>query len=215
VVELDMSQPKHSPSTDVLLIDTVNAHLKQLAGASVFNAAQADLTVASAQLRFLLVEDELGRAWEASRLGGPMTFKCWCIVSAQGDDVVAYCGGGDLIPGVPFSANHNAKIAERTLNLKDFRRRTYIQVRANKISTVELIQYVSNTRGGTHFDPEGRSPKSRKPIFDVLRRLEAGEFGGPPILINDKNLLHHEVLSVAQAVLRSPQVAQLRAWRAP
>lgn len=64
-----MSKSRHLTRTDVFLIETVNAQLKCLAGASVFNAAQADLTVASAQLRFLLVEDGLARAWKASGLG--------------------------------------------------------------------------------------------------------------------------------------------------
>jgi len=203
-----MSKPKRSPSTDVLLIETVNAHLRQLSAASGFNAAQADLAVASASLRFLLVDDWLVRAWKASGLRGPITLRRWCITAIKGEDAVAYCGGGDLLPGQSFSACHNAEILERSLNLRDFCHRPCIQVGSTKVSTVQLIQYVSNTRGGTHFDPEGISKKSQKPAFNLLRQLEAGELGGPSILVNSRNLLHHEVLSVAQAVLRSPEVAQ-------
>ena len=90
-----------------------------------------------------------------------------------------------------------------------------IQVGSVKVSTVQLVQYVANTLGGAHFDPEGKSPKSRKPVFDLLRRLEAGEFGGLPFQVNDRNLLHHEMLSVAQVLIRSPEVERLSAWRAP
>lgn len=160
--------------TDVSLIETVNAHLKHLSALSVFDVDEASLRVASSSLRFLLVGDSLGRAWKASGLGGPMTFKAWCITSTQGDDVVAYCGGGDLLPGIPFSACRNAQLKELPLDLVAFRQRPRIQVGSVKVSTVQLIQYVANTLGGAHFDPEGRSVKSRKPVFDLLRRLEAG-----------------------------------------
>jgi hypothetical protein len=206
---------QHLTQTSISLIKTVNAHLNQLSVLSVFNVDEASLRVASGSLRFLLVEHSLGRAWKASGLGGAMTFRTWCITSTQGNDVVAYCGGGDLLPGVPFSACRNAKLAELSLDLGAFRQRPRIQIAAVKVSTVQLIQYVANTLGGAHFDPEGRSLRSQKPVFDLLRRLEAGEFGGLPFQVNGRNLLHHEILSVAQVVIRSPEVTRLRAWREP
>jgi hypothetical protein len=201
--------------TEIDLIQAVNAHLSHLTQQSRHNVEEASLRAASGALRFLLVEDNLIRAWKLSNLGGAMTFKTWCIVSAEGNDVLAYCGGGDILPGIPFSACHNAKLEERTLNLVDFRKRPRIQVGTVTVSTVELIQYVANTLGGAHFDPEGKSPKSRKPSFNLLRRLEAGEFGGFISQVNGRNLLHHEVLSITQTVVRSPQVAELMQWRAP
>ena len=199
---------------NVQLIRIVNAHLKNLSSTSVFNVEEDSLKVASNSLRFLLVNDELARAWKASGLKGPMTFETWCITSTKGsnNDVVAYCGGGDILPGIPFSASHGATLAKLTLNLKDFCKRPRIQVGQVTISTIQLIQYVANTLGGAHFDP-GKSKRSKKPHFDLLRRLEAGEISGPPLLVNGRNLLHHEILSVAQVVIRSPEVAQLRAWR--
>ena len=206
---------QHLTQSDISLIKTVTAHLKQLSILSAYNADEADIRVASGSLRFLLVEDSLARAWRASGLGGPMTFKARCITSTQGNDVVAYCGGGDLLPGIPFAASRNATLAELPLDLSAFCKRTRIQVGSVKVSTIQLVQYVANTLGGAHFDPEGKSPKSRKPVFDLLRRLEAGEFGGLPFRVNDRNLLHHEILSVAQALIRSPEVTRLIAWRAP
>ena len=212
----NIRQPMQQPAqTDISLIKTVNAHLKQLSILSVYNVDEADIRVASGFLRFLLVEDLLARAWRASRLGGPMTFRAWCITSTQGNDVIAYCGGGDLLPGIPFSACRNAKLAELSLDLRALCQRPRIQIGTVKVSTVELIKYVSNTLGGAHFDPQGKSPKSRKPVFELLRRIEAGEFGGLPFQVNDRNLLHHEMLSVAQVLIRSPEVARLMAWRVP
>jgi hypothetical protein len=204
---------RNPAQTDILLIKSVNAHLKNLSALSVHNVDEASLAVASASLRYLLVDDCLGRAWKASGLGGPMTFKAWCIVSTQGDDVIAYCGGGDVLPSVPISVCRNAKLAELPLNLVAFRQRPRIQIGAVKVTTTDLIKYVANTRGGSHFDPEGKSPKSRKPVFDLLRSIEDGEFPSFISQVNGRNLLHHEVLSIAQVVIRSPEVARLSAWR--
>jgi hypothetical protein len=205
---------QHPTQTEIELVKTVNAHLKQLSVlSSAHNAEEADIRVASGSLRFLLVDDWLARAWRTSGFGGSMTFKTWCIASTEGNDVIAYCGGGDLLPGIPFSACRNAKLAEYSLNLHDFCERTRIKIGTVEISAVQLIKYVANTLGGSHFDPEGKSLKSKKPAFDLLRRLEAGEFVGLPFLVNDRNLLHHELFSVAQALIRSPDVARLKTWR--
>jgi len=102
----------HRPSpTDTALIGTVNAHLSHLSKVAAHDVDEAKLRVASTSLRYLLVEDMLARAWRALALGGPMTFRTWCITSTQGDDVIAYCGGGELLPGVPFSVCRNAVLA--------------------------------------------------------------------------------------------------------
>lgn len=201
--------------TDVARIDAVNAHLNQLTRVIRHDTNQTSLRVASGSLRFLLVDGHLAGAWKVSGLGGAMTFRTWCIVSTEGKDVIAYCGGGDVLPGMIFSACLNAKLGERSLNLVDFCKRPRIQIGEVKVSTVQLVQFVANTLGGIHFDPEGKSPRSRKPVFDLLRRLEAGEHPGFVSHVNGRNLLHHELLSVAQSVIRSPQVAQLRQWRKP
>jgi hypothetical protein len=204
---------RNPTQTEIKLIEAVKAHLKHLSVVSTYNVDEPTLLVASSSLWSLLVEGTLKQGWKASGLGGPMTFKTWCIVDTEGSDVLAYCGGGDLLPGMPFSACRNAKLAERTLDLSALCRQPRIQVGANKVSTVELIQYVSNNLGGRHFDPEGKSPRSRR--YDLLRRLDGGEFGRLPFEVNGRNLLQHEVLSIAQTVIRSPQVAQLRAWHVP
>ena len=201
--------------TDISLIRTVNAHLTQLCGLLAFNIDEARLRVASGSLRFLLVEDWLVRAWKASGLRGPMTFRAWCIASTGKGHVVAYCGGGDVLPGISFSACVNATLSERSLDLVDFCQRPRIQVGSVKVSTLDVIKYVSNTLGGSHFDPEGKSPRSRKPVFDLLRQLEAGQLGGYISQVNGRNLLHHEILSIAQVISRSPEVNHLRAWREP
>lgn len=116
---------------------------------------------------------------------------------------------------MPVSMCRNATLKEISLNLKDFRQRPRIQIGTTKVSTVELVQFVGNTLGATHFDPEGKSPKSHKGHFDLLRDVEAGKIGNLGVLVNNRKLLHHEVLSIAQAVIRLPEVARLSAWSRP
>jgi hypothetical protein len=198
---------------DTELIGTVNAHLEQLAGVAFCQVGEARLRVVSTSLRYLLVEDMLSRAWRAARFGGPMTFKTWCIASTQGESTVAFCGGGQMLPGIPFSLCWNAELAERTLDLTAFRNCPRVQVGSVKVSTIELIQYVANTLGGAHFDPEGKSPKSRKPAFDLLRRVQADGVHSLTFKVNNRGLLDHEILSVTETILRSSEVQRLMEWR--
>ena len=106
--------------------------------------------------------------------------------------MVAYCGGGELLPGIPFSAAHGAETAELTLDLDAFRKRARIQVGDVKISTVQLVKYVANTLGGSHFDP-GKSiklnHKSRSSTCSA--DLRAGEIPFFISHVNGRNLLHH------------------------
>jgi hypothetical protein len=195
---------------DVDLIKTVQAHLKNLASLSGHEADEPTVRIATATLRALLSEEMLQRAWLASGLRGPMTFKTYCITNA-GNDAVAYCGGGDIIPNVPLSICHNAQLEERVLNFKDFCRQPRILVGKEKASTSDIIKYVANALGAAHFDPTGKAARK----YDLLRRIEAGESGQLFVSqINDRNLLYHEVLSIAQAVVRSPQIKELSDWSA-
>jgi hypothetical protein len=196
---------------DVELIETVQAHLKNLASLSAHNANQATVRVATGALRALISEEMLQRAWGTSGLRGPVTFRTSAITSTCGDDVIAYCGGGDILPGVPFSVGRNATLEERILNLKNFYRQTRIQIGTETASTNDIIKYVANALGAAHFDPSGKAAHK----YDLLQRIEAGEVGQLPFLVNDRNPLYHEILSIAQAVVRSPQVAELLGWSAP
>jgi len=202
------------PSTfDIELIATVGAHLDQIVVATRHDATEAAMRVITGSLRFLLADGNLAAAWHASKIGGPMIFRAWCIDACDKGKVVAFCGGGDVIPGIPTSACFGARLKEKSLGLGDYCRSTRVQVDDVKISTVELIEYMANARGGAHFDPEGRTAKRVK--GEILRRLDSGEIVAVPMRINDRNLLHHEILSICQVVVRSPQCGTLRKWRAP
>jgi hypothetical protein len=154
----------------------------------------------------LLVEGMLQRAWRTAKIGGPITIPTWRFNSKPGPGVMGYCGGADVIPGVPVTIGFNATIEEATLNLHDFCKQSRIFIETVTISTVELIQYIANTMGGAHWDPTSK----RKAAAQALRDLE--DSGGSPLQmeVNQRNLLHHELLSIVQALLRSPEVTLLR-----
>lgn len=196
---------------DVELIQTVQAHLRNLTSLSVHNADEANVRVTTGALRALISEGMLQRAWYVSGLRGPVTFKTYLIDSISGDDVIAYCGGGDIVPNLPFSAGRNATLREAVLNLTDFCRQIRIRVGTESASTTDIIKYVANALGVTHFDPDGKTARK----YDLLRRIEASEVGKLSLQVNNRNLLYHEVLSIGQAVIRSVQVNELLKWTAP
>ena len=108
-----LKQMKKDPA-EALLISTVNAHLRHLAAVSVYSVDEASLRAICGTLRFLLVESNLSRAWHASGIGGPITLKTWCIDSVGPEfPIVAVCGGGDILPGIPVSIGRNARVHEK------------------------------------------------------------------------------------------------------
>jgi hypothetical protein len=200
---------KRHTKEDIDLIQTAQAHLRLLRNEANYNADEAILRAASGPLRALLVEGLLIRAWKLIGIGGPITLRAQCIVSSEGSDVVAYCGGADMLPNISFAVGRNARTAEKSLNLQDYLNSTRIRVGETEVSTKVLIQYVANTRGGAHYE----SGSKRKPEYELLADLESGKIPGPAIRINNRNPLHHEILSIAQAILRSPEVSYLSAWQ--
>jgi hypothetical protein len=201
---------KSNERRDLSIIPVVKAHLKSLASLSMFNSDEPTLKVASSSLRALLVENMLLRVWKVSCIGGPLIVKAWCIVSAQ-QNAAAFCGGGDILPGIPMSICFNAELAEYSLDLTSFCKKTRIQVGQEKASTIDIVKYAANTLGGVHFDPDGRNLDSRKPVFDFLRRIDRGNINlnGLSFNLNDRNLLHHEILSISQSIVSSNSVENL------
>jgi len=198
--------------TDIDLIKMAQAHLQALQQANSPWVGEHSLRVASGALRFLLVEDYLWRAWRASGIGGPIQVEAYCFVSIPGSDAVGFCGGGEVLPGVPFSMGWgDVRLQVKSLNLRAFLNEPCICAKGHRVTRHELVKYISNTKGGTHYDPQGRSPKSQNATFSLLRELEESDFAGLSIKTNNRNLVHHELFSIAQSLLRSEQVRQLLA----
>ena len=209
----DRLMTKKTPSeAEIEQVAMVKAHLKQVEMAAQHDADEPILRVITGSLRFLLKEDNLGRAWRTSGIGGPMTFSVYCISSIDPGETLVFCGGGDLLPGLSFSSNVGGSTLEKkTLDLESLRRQTRVQFGQAKFSTVEVVEYVANALGGVHYDPAGKAARKA----DILRRVEAGEIASMGIRVNDRSHLHHEILSIAQAVVRSPEVERLRRWQKP
>jgi len=209
----DRSHPSELPRyADIDLIKTAQAHLRALSQANFAMVDEHTLRVASAPLRFLLIDGNLIRAWKTSGIGGPIQVEAYCFLSTPTADEVGFCGGGDLLPGMSFSTGWgNIKLGKKALDIDAFLNNPCIYVRGIRISRHELIRYIANTKGGTHYDPKGLSPKSRKDNFPLLRELEKTGFAGLGIKVNSRNLVHHELSSIIQSVLRSAEVQRLQA----
>ena len=93
-------------AADIDLIKTAQAHLRAMRHANNPWVDEHSLRAASAPLRFLLVESNLVRAWKALYIGGPIEIEAYCFASLPGRDSVGYCGGADILPGIPVSMGH-------------------------------------------------------------------------------------------------------------
>ncbi len=197
---------------DTDLIKTAQAHLRALGQANVPTIDEHALRVASAPLRFLLVEGNLLRAWRALGTTGPIQMEAYCFTTMPPSNAVGYCGGGDVLPGVPLSMGWGEMTLNmKTLNLHAFLDEPCICAKGLRVTRRELVKYIANTKGGTHYDPQGRSPKSNGVKFALLREMERDGFAGLGIKVNDRNLVHHELYSIIQSLLRSVQVKRIQA----
>lgn len=193
------------------LIKTAQAHLRALGRMDSPWVDEHSLRVASAPLRFLLVEGNLVRAWRASGIGGPIQMMAYCFASPPGLEAIGFCGGGDVLPGVPMSMGWgDIRLKLKNLNIHAFLNEPCVCAKGLRITRRELVQYIANTKGGTHYDAQGLSPRSQNAKFSLLRELEEKGLAGLGIKTNDRNLVHHELLSITQSLLRSAEVQRLR-----
>lgn len=198
-------------SEQVDLLKTTRAHLTALWPASSPWADEHGLRVASASLRFLVVEGNLLRTWKAFGIGGPIEVEASCFAVRPGNEAIAFCGGADVLPGVPVSLSWGpVELVNKRLNIDAFLQSPCAFLRGTRISRHELIKYIANTKGGTHFDPAGRSPKSQDPKFNLLRDVEQNGFSGLTIAFNGRNLVHHELAAAIKSILSSHQIQRLQ-----
>jgi len=197
-------------ASEIDLIKTTTAHLESLQRLSTPWTDEHKLRVATASLRLLLVDDLLLRAWKASKIGGPIVIRAWCFKKNASPNAIGFCGGADILPGIPVSATE-VEIESKLLDLTSFLRMACVQAKGAQISRRELIQYLANTRGGSHYDEF-----SKKKAFGILHQLEETNCfeTGVGLLLNSRNLIHHEAASILQALLSSIQVEQLMSFGA-
>ena len=172
--EVDQGVSKKPTPDDIDLIKTAQAHLRSLWSINFPKADEYSIRAASASLRFLLVDGHLARAWRALGIGEPIQIEGYCFSSNPGPDAVGFCGGADILPGIPFSTGwgEDIRLEIRTLNITAYLNGFCISVKGVRIARLELVRYIANTKGGAHYDPEGNSSKSRRGAFPLLRELE-------------------------------------------
>jgi hypothetical protein len=134
--------------------------------------------------------------WKASRIGGPIEVEAFCFEVPPDNDAIAFCGGADILPGIPVSLSWGqVKLATKRLNIDAFLRQPCAWLRGTRISRHDLIKYVANTKGRTYYDPTRKSePQNEK--FNLLLGVEHHGFAGIGIAFNGLNLVHHEIASI-------------------
>lgn len=197
-------------SDEIDLIKTTAAHCHALVRVISPWIGEHDLRVASTSLRFLLVDDNLTRAWRASRFGGPIVVEAFFFSAPPDAEAIAFCGGADILPGVPVSMCWgNVDLIKKKLNLKDYLQSACISFKGTAITRRDLIKYIANTKGGSHYDPKGISLKSQTHKFETLRSLESQGMSGLDVAMNGRNPVHHEIASIAKTIISSHEIQKL------
>lgn len=71
-----------------------------------------------------------------------------------------------------------------------------------RVTRQQIIQYVANKLGGAHLDFERKDPRTR-PAFEALDRVFAA-----PVQVAGKDAVYYEILSIGQALARSPSTTK-------
>ena len=169
-------------------------------------------------LRRLVVEGDFGRAWRALGLSKEPLVQTPCLdrflgPGSRSDVVVAHAGGaqygGGAVRGVvqrsralsseEVKANYErAKDHQlRAFSLSRFRESLGMIVGGEEILRREIILYVCNKCGGSHFDPTRDDSKSLERKFKLLDEHQRA------LEILGKNAVYFELLSIGQAVANS------------
>lgn len=169
-------------------------------------------------LRRFLVEGQLLRAWRnIGFVGQPEvvaltlskrlsvgSLNAVKFASAGGAEYQGKCMGQTFLSDEALAPSEIQKIAglgppEVKQNLTDFVNSPCVVVEGTTISRLELIKYVANKLGGAHYDSKREK--------DYQRLLD---YAGQTYSLAGKNSVYFELLSVGQALVRSPDIGKLR-----
>ena len=211
-------------SEEMELVKIVAEDLKFLQDEWDEEITDASLRNSSAVLRKLLVEDEYGRAWRTTIIGFQKQPKVSAVdsdkymLNANPEIPIkkikfAVMGGavykGLAIQGLRYgnyapsqtSLLREKKRTEYLINnprkymLKDFMESVACVIDGKKISRRDIIQYVTNKKGGVHIDFKRNRPLDKK--FKLIDRSYSRFY------IYDKNYVYYELLSIGQTIAHS------------
>ncbi|MCB8927614.1 MAG: hypothetical protein H6652_18525 [Ardenticatenaceae bacterium] len=176
----------------------------------------------STDLRRLLVQDWLQRAWKAANFDKQPKIMSFSLTETFAEIpkekfIFAMAGGamykGYSIANVffPNQAEWNESelsnfdsigLPQRELPLLEFIKAPCILVEGKLVSRRMLINYVANTLGAAHYDSEHRKvPKKYKQIYSML------DHATEKFMYEDKSLIYFELMSIGQAVAKSEDIA--------
>ena len=208
-------------SEEANLVKIVAEDLKYMKTQWDEEITDASLRISSGILRRLLVEDEYGNAWRTKIIG---FVKQPSIIAVDSDQYmlnkeqdikkvkIAVMGGakykGTIIQGFHFvnyakSPTNIAKNYEQTkylienprkYKLNEFLVSTSCIIEGKKISRREIIQYVTNKKGGVHIDF-----KRNRQIDEKFKLIDESY----SLTIVDKNYIYYELLSIGQLLANS------------
>lgn len=210
------------------LLGIVLDDLKHIQKESNPECSDHQLRRISVQLRGLLVEDRLFRAWRtlglqpkapaiiAQRLRTDHLDENALAVAAGGQIGGASIAGVQFMPGVVATPEDAKRMYEQgkadleyKFSLSEYKDSCAIFVKGKRVKRVQLVKYVANKKGGAHLDASRKDEE----IYSLLDA--AGEnlvFGGTKsdsINVPGKNAIYLELLSIGQNVSSAPDIQRL------
>lgn len=198
---------------DLELVKTVVSDLRFIANTWGAQVDDDSLRRGSAQLRMLLVDGSLQRAWKSVGFDREPIIKgphLEPFLRVNADIDLAIAGGGNYegVQGAFAIFNKHSKPAidppnadlEYAFGLKRFGESCSIFVNGLRVSRRDVVKYVANKLGGTHLDFSRTEQKSA-----ALQSMEARfkYFG--------KNGVYFELLSIGQLIAQSASVQRFLA----
>lgn len=198
------------------LIENARSDLRHLRDVWSDSVSDEDIRRGCAQLRRLLVDGDLRRAWKETSGAGEPQVSAYRFTDEflRGRTACsfAYPGGARVgrltfFGGSAFSRAMSIEeikslsqvSAESDMGLSDFVEGPGLVVNGNLIARRMVIKFVANVLGGVH-SQTGRLRKKEQAEYDMLESVRNRlDPGGKP-------LIHFEVLSYGQALTSSQQV---------
>jgi len=203
------------------IIKVVAEDLKYLMDEWDQEVSDISLRNTSTTLRRLISDDHLGKAWRLLGLSKEPIISAISLDELLGTIDLAHINqanaGGAVFNNIQiqgtFEYNPGASREEilqnfqtkKNISPKSFRLSEYcnspcIILKGEKISRQELILYVSNKLGGSHFDPNRNLENDRERKFLLLDSYR------DDTKLAGKDAVYYELLSIGQSIVKSSDI---------
>lgn len=200
---------------DRRFVEQVFRKLGKVSGAHFIND-EAELISLSGELRSLLIEGALLKAWHLIGQQKPIVVRAYLIETT--DPEGGSLAGHDMLIGpIPM---HSGWGDDRR-RLKNFKLREYVDATAvyykgTSISRAHLIKFIANTEGGVHIDVALNQAKAKdKEAFLVLSEFAENGFGGIKINVHGVNQIYGQLRAICDELHFSREVKEFMELVAP